>query len=68
MDIIYRKDTLFVNLEKSDNMDTMEKRVNSIMDVYKIENLVVNTNGNDFYLDNFEKNYNKSHKSKVFIK
>jgi hypothetical protein len=72
MDIIYRKDTLYVYLDESLDSDivrTMESRVNNIMSTYNIENLVINTNDSpDSHLLDFQTKYNSSHKSKVVIK
>ena len=71
MDIIYKKDTLYVYLdEKVDQevVDTLESRVDNIMDTYNIENLVINTRSRSRHLHEFETKYNSRHQSKVIIK
>ncbi len=72
MNIIYRKNTLYVymneNIDKH-NLSTMEERINHIMGTYDIDNLVINTYGNDIEgLYEFENRYNSRHKSRVIIK
>ena len=71
MNIVYRKNTLYVYLYEeidSNLVDTIENRVNNIMGTYDIENLVIKTNGQygTHFLE-FENRYNSRHKSKVII-
>lgn len=72
MDIIYKKDTLYVYLDErlnEDVMRTLESRVNNIMGTYNIENLVINTKEKSTeHLHEFESKYNSKHRSKVIIK
>lgn len=75
MDIIYRKDTLYVYLKEdidSEKMRILESRVNNIMGTYNIENLVIATDDvnddADIHLHEFERNFNRSHRKKVIIK
>lgn len=71
MNIIYRKNTLYVYLQEEINshvVDTLEDRVNNIMGSYDIENLVIKTNGkHGAHFHEFESRYNSKHKSKVII-
>ncbi len=72
MDIIYKKGTLYVYLEEGMNARTLrnlETRVEKIMSTYGIDNLVVDTLGeNQEYMELFESRFNRRHKSKVIIK
>lgn len=71
MNIIYRKNTLYVYLQEEIDsylVDTLEDRVNNIMGSYDIENLVIKTNGkHGGHFHEFESRYNSKHKSKVII-
>lgn len=72
MDILYNKDTLYVDLgDESANIDfeELEIRVDRIMDSYLIERLVVTSRGEPGeHIHNFEWNYNKRHKNKVVVR
>jgi hypothetical protein len=72
MNIIYRKNTLYVyvNEEVNDELiDSMENRVNNILGCYDIDNLVINTGGESRdHFNDFESRYNQNHKYKVIIK
>lgn len=72
MDIIYKKNTLYVYLDESLNdstLEILERRVNNILRTYKIDNLVINSEEeNDEHLHKFECKYNSTHRSKVIIK
>lgn len=72
MDLVYKKDTLYVYLdEKLDEevVNSLEQRVNSIMSAYDIGNLVIDSKDKSLdKLINFEKRYNKKYKSKMIIK
>lgn len=72
MDLVYKKDTLYVYLDEDLNDEiiySLENRVNSIMGLYDIDNLVINSKDKNVqkFVD-FEKRYNKKHKSKMIIK
>ena len=43
MNIIFKNDTLFVDLERKEEIDEMKRRVCSITDGFKINNVVINT-------------------------
>ena len=72
MNIVYKRKTLYVHLEE--NVDELlaskiEDRVNSIMGLYAIDNLVIcPMNGGTEYLRGFESRFNASHKNKMIIK
>ena len=75
MDIIYRKDTLYVYLREipdEDIIKTLESRVDNIMGTYNIENLVISTgeqsDESDVHLHEFESKFNSRHRKKVIIK
>lgn len=68
MNIIFKNDTLFVDLERKEEIDEMKRRVCSITDGFKINNVVINTGGirksnlkelNDF-MSEYKENYNGS--------
>lgn len=72
MDLVYKKDTLYVYLDEvldKEVVTQLENRVDSIMSLYDIDNLVINSRDRDIhkFLD-FEKRYNQKHKSKMIIK
>lgn len=72
MDIMYKKETLYVYLKgiiSKEKIDVMEHKVNDIMDRYKICNLVIESEDKHrtkFY--EFEKRHNSKYRSKVIIK
>jgi len=72
MNIIYRKNTLYVYL--NENIDAplahkVEDRINNIMGTYSIDNLVIRTNGqNAGALRDFEFRYNSTHSTRMTIK
>ena len=72
MDLVYKKDTLYVYLDEEldeDVVNSLEHRVDSIMGLYDIDNLVINSKDKNIDMfSNFEKRYNKKHKSKMIIK
>lgn len=72
MNIVYRKNTLYVYLnERIDRevLESMEQKVNNIMRIYDIDNLVIQTCKEDEeYLNNFVSRYNRLHKSNVIVK
>ncbi len=75
MDIIYRKDTLYVYLKEipdEEIIKTLESRVDNIMVTYNIENLVIATSEqsdeSDIHLHEFESKFNRRHRKKVIIK
>ena len=75
MDIIYRKDTLYVYLRElpnEKNIETLESIVDNIMGTYNIENLVIATDESneesDVHLNKFESKFNSRHRKKVIVK
>ena len=72
MNLVYKKDTLYVYLDEDLNGDvvnSLEQRVNSIMSSYDIDNLVIDSKDKNITkLVDFEKRYNQKHKSKMIIK
>ncbi len=72
MDIIYKKGTLYVYLEEDMNariLRNLETRIERIMSAYGIENLVIDTLGeNHEYMELFESRFNRRHRTKVIIK
>ena len=72
MNIIYRKNTLYVYVRE--NIDAplvskMEDRINNIMGTYNIDNLVIRTNGQNIEgLKGFEHRYNMAHSHNLIIK
>lgn len=72
MDIIYKKDTLYVYLDDGideDKMFLVEDKINSIMGTYKINNLVIKPGNLDTKLfEPFRKRYNQNHKTNMIIK
>ena len=70
---LYIKNSLgnfFSSLQLDDDLvNSLEQRVDSIMSLYDIDNLVINSKDRhtDLFID-FEKRYNKKHKSKMIIK
>lgn len=72
MDIIYKKDTLYVYLDDGideDKMLLVEDKINSIMGTYKINNLVIKPGNLDTKLfEPFRKRYNQNHKTNMIIK
>ena len=72
MNIIYRKNTLYVYLpENIDNplLNRMEDRINNIMGTYNIDKLEIRTTeDNHSHLRDFESRYNRTHDSSIVIK
>lgn len=72
MDIIYKKDTLYVYLDdeiSEDMIYTVEDKINTIMGTYKISNLVIKPGNLDTKLfEPFRKRYNQNHKTNMIIK
>ncbi len=71
MNIVYRKDKLYVYLESHEEGIDSEaaRRLDNIMKNYDIEDLVIEARGKSRkHLHEFEKNYNSKHKSNVIIK
>ena len=72
MNIIYRKNTLYVYVKEGIDehlVSSMEDKVNNIKGTYDIDNLVISTGGRTgTHFHEFESRYNQSHKSKVIIK
>lgn len=72
MDIIYKKDTLYVYLEEELNfrvLCNLENQIVRIMEDYGINNLVIDTFGeNREYMDFFKSRFNRRHNIKVMIK
>lgn len=72
MDIIYKKDTLYVYLEEELNfrvLCNLENQIVRIMEDYGINNLVIDTFGeNREYMDFFKSRFNRRHNMKVMIK
>lgn len=71
MNIIYRKNTLYVYLKGDENnyvIKKMEKKINNIMDTYKIENVVIKTSEDACNnLKEFKSRFNTEHKTSVII-
>ena len=74
MEIFYKQDTLFVNLDESvnkDNINNMKRKVFNIIDDYDIDNIVLNIIGNisdEEALDNFVKEYQMKYDGNLSIK
>ena len=74
MEIYYKKDTLYVNVDEclNDNcMNSIRKRVFSIIDDYDIENIVLNIIGNveDMeLLDDFIREYKMKYEGNITIR
>lgn len=72
MDIIYRKDTLYVYIDEVVDehvVRKLERNVENIMETYNINNLVVDTNNQSrIHFHGFESRYNSKHKPKMIIK
>lgn len=72
MDIIYKKDTLYVYLDESlddARMSALESRIDHIMSTYNIEHLVVKSaDERSESLERFENKFNARHHSKMIIK
>ena len=72
MNIIYRKNTLYVYLKE--NIDgplvaRVEDRINNIIGSYDIDNLVIKTRGQDISaLKGLESRYNANHTSHLTIR
>ncbi len=71
MDIIYRKDTLYVYLKQSEEVDfkDLKRRIKRIMDIYKIDNLVIDTKDGEIeYIHELERRFCFKNKAKVLVK
>ncbi len=74
MEIYYKKDTLFVNVDEylnGSSMSNIRKKVFSIIDDYDIENIVLNIIGNvedTQLLDNFIREYKMKYDGNITIK
>lgn len=72
MNIVYKRKTLYVYLKEDIDealASKIEDRVNDIMGLYSIENLVINVSANGVEnLKGFETRFNTSHKNKMVIK
>ena len=72
MNINYRRDTLYVILEENlneESVNTVENRVDNIMDTFNIENLVINARKmSPVHFRQFEENFRSRHENKVVIK
>ncbi len=74
MEIYYKKDTLFVNIDEylnGSSMSNIRKKVFSIIDDYDIENIVLNIIGNvedTQLLDNFIREYKMKYDGNITIK
>lgn len=72
MNIVYKKKTLYVYLKEDIDeplASKIEDRVNNIMGLYSIENLVINASPHRIDgLKDFEARFNASHKNKMVIK
>ena len=73
MEIYYKKDTLYVNVDENLNngcMNSIRKRVFSIIDDYDIENIVLNIIGNvedSKLLDDFISEYKMKYNGNIMI-
>ncbi len=74
MDIFYTKETLFVDLTDMINFNTvdiLEKKVFNILDIYDIDNIVINIlNKNEFdheLIGNFIKKYQNKYTGKMIV-
>ena len=74
MEIYYKKDTLYVNVDEylnSSSMSNIRKRVFSIIDDYDIENIVLNIIGNvenNELLDDFIREYKMKYDGNIKIR
>lgn len=74
MEIFYKQDTLFVNLDEDvnqENISNVKRKVFNIIDDYDIDNIVLNIIGSikdDEALDNFVKEYQMKYDGKLSIK
>lgn len=72
MDIIYKKDTLYVYIREDltcKKLERLERRADKIMETYGIEKLVVDTGRKkDELLSDFEHRYNARHRMKVVVR
>ncbi len=70
MNILYKKDKLYVYLDSIDKVDeSLAKRISDIMDYYQIEDLVIDANGlSSEHIHKFARDYNYRHKTNIIIK
>ena len=74
MEIYYKRDTLYVNVDEylnSSSMSNIRKRVFSIIDDYDIENIVLNIIGNvedNELLDDFIREYKMKYDGNIKIR
>lgn len=72
MEIVYRKDTLYVYIDEEvtkELVEDLKRRTETIMDTYGIDNLVVDTHKNaSSLLSDFAVKYNTCHRSKMILK
>ena len=74
MEIYYKKDTLYVNVDEylnNSSMSNIRKRVFSIIDDYDIENIVLNIIGNvedNELLDDFIREYKMKYDGNIKIR
>jgi len=74
MEIYYKKDTLYVNIDEylnNSSMSNIRKRVFSIIDDYDIENIVLNIIGNvedNELLDDFIREYKMKYDGNIKIR
>lgn len=71
VNIVYKRKTLYVYLKEDIDeaiAEKIEDRVNNIMGLYSIDNLVIMASNGKEHLKNFEARFNASHKSKMIIK
>ncbi len=74
MNIYYTDNTLYVNLNDyidDMNLNILKSRVFNILDDYDIENIVLNiitNNKNNYFIDDFIKEYRKKYNGNILIK
>lgn len=72
MNIVFKNDTLFVDVDENENINEMKRRVYSIMDGFNISNVVINAGGirksNKKLLDNFMEEYKENYNGNISIK
>lgn len=72
MNIVFKNDTLFVDVDEGENINEMKRRVYSIMDGFNISNVVINAGGirksNKKLLDNFMEEYKENYNGNISIK
>lgn len=71
MKIIYRKNTLYVYLDEDfdkNSFKRLENKIDNIMGIYNISNLVLNSKCDEKTMKEFEVKYNSHHKSPIIIR